>query len=919
MLQRPNVAFKDPDLKTCVISRDSNNQPRPWSGAFAVVYKGTYQAGATRKGDVAIRVFSKASDERQERYKAISEYLKKNPLSCLVDFEYLEKGILHGKTGHWYPVVRMEWVQGDILFNYARDKCLARDSRSLSQLSDNWLKLVADLSRANIAHGDLQHANIMVTDQGELKLVDYDCMCVPALAGLRNLELGVVPYQNPKRTDDTLLFSGLDNFSSIFIYVALRALSAAPELWDTYVEPAEGQLYDKLLIRDTDFENPGASNLFFELKRSSDQKVRKLTDELIKYWHADLKDIPTLSEIVNDYEKIRSLLTAKSFDEALTLLNQAGSSSPAPKDLQPLIENARQRVKCREDLERAIDAGDEQAIKQAYRPQLLDDYARAQPSVEIAREADQALAALKLLQTARQHQDWRTFVQSFEQHARLLAPRKSATAALAEAKHWKKLNAAVDEVWQSYRRRPPDLAKLLDDWENLERLGGHPETQPERLRIEDALQKYAALLEFTKLQGAAGAFLDDCRCSAWDEDAFHDWAEAEKYRPEYEAAQGRLKIYKELRKLVQQWPDASSVQGEQQIVEHFRQLPSPYEVDDAVKKRVIEANDRLRVCQVWQRAASQKPLVDTVLGKAWQDLIKLKARELIPARYQARSDLALKRMPVLTELTAISLTQGLDRLDAEVLKAWNKSLLTDYEADPETRCDEAEPWRIPFLNATRRRELLQQLEQALATSSASAIKTLSADPLLIGYPFADHVRSQISTSLVELNALMDLLGTVKNGDRARFHQLFDAGLIRRFRGDFEALAPQLNQLMESEILPNSKNGFRRTPGSEPVVERAPGLMIFDIQWGWPDRRILDRAIVGVCRGTPPPLPDPAKLVTSQTTDRHLQRQGSGKFVLPAKREWLNGMVVVWGVIDLGFREYFTEPFAVGRLSSKGAG
>ena len=45
MLQNPAVAFRDSDLKSCTIERDTLGQPRPWSGNFATVYRGTYAGG----------------------------------------------------------------------------------------------------------------------------------------------------------------------------------------------------------------------------------------------------------------------------------------------------------------------------------------------------------------------------------------------------------------------------------------------------------------------------------------------------------------------------------------------------------------------------------------------------------------------------------------------------------------------------------------------------------------------------------------------------------------------------------------------------------------------------------------------------------------------------------------------------------
>ena len=105
-------------------------------------------------------------------------------------------------------------------------------------IADRWLDAVKELADASIAHGDLQHGNVMVTPGNEIKLVDYDCMCVPALVGRRNLEVGVEPYQHPQRNAKTLLSLDLDHFSAMVIYVALRALSVEPQLWIKYVESA---------------------------------------------------------------------------------------------------------------------------------------------------------------------------------------------------------------------------------------------------------------------------------------------------------------------------------------------------------------------------------------------------------------------------------------------------------------------------------------------------------------------------------------------------------------------------------------------------------------------------------------------------------------------------------------------------------
>ena len=227
MLQNPSVGFNDADLQTCKIEVDKNRQPRPRSGNFAVCYKATL---ASTNQNVCIRLFSRKADERQERYAEVSAHVNAHPIDCLVKFEYVEKGIRHpnpSKVGNkfWFPIVRMDWVEGSILFDWLRERCQLKDVAAIGLVAKKWVELAAQLASVGVAHGDLQHANVMVTPQGQLRLVDYDCMCVPSLVGRPNLELGVEPYQHPGRNEKTKLFPGIDHFSELFILVVLQVRS----------------------------------------------------------------------------------------------------------------------------------------------------------------------------------------------------------------------------------------------------------------------------------------------------------------------------------------------------------------------------------------------------------------------------------------------------------------------------------------------------------------------------------------------------------------------------------------------------------------------------------------------------------------------------------------------------------------------
>ena len=291
IVQHPQLAFRDPRLQGCRIERNALRQPRVWSGAFAVVYKGVDSEGKAW----AIRGFTSESGERRTHYEQISAHLKRRKPSCLVDFEYRDAGIRSASDGKWYPLVVMDWVQGVTLWSWVQAKCRKRKGPSLAKGARHWLRLIQELRAAEVVHGDLQHANVLVTPAGRLKLVDYDGMGVPALVGRRNLEIGVRPYQHPQRDESTLLSANLDHFSALVIYVALRALAADTSLWERHVEQAA---YDKLLFRTEDFANREQSALYRDLMNSPDPAVRTLAAQLFACARDSLDNTPGLNELV---------------------------------------------------------------------------------------------------------------------------------------------------------------------------------------------------------------------------------------------------------------------------------------------------------------------------------------------------------------------------------------------------------------------------------------------------------------------------------------------------------------------------------------------------------------------------------------------------------------------------------------------
>ena len=270
-VQNPHLCFVDPELKQASTAKNSRGRVLLWSGNFATVYKLT-------KGNRswAVRCFTRIpQSDVQQRYRLISEYLSQHPIPYLVDFEFLTQGIL--VKGEWYPILKMDWVQGSELDRYIGE--YIDDSQVLLRLDRQLKQLQKDLQQVGIAHGDLQHGNIMVDSEGELKLVDYDGMYVPALRGAPPIEIGHPNYQPPMRSSKD--FSDrLDEFSFEVISLSLRALASQPNLWETFHEDNKN-----LIFRQNDFQEPELSPVFQSISNIPDDETRELCDRLIRRCH----------------------------------------------------------------------------------------------------------------------------------------------------------------------------------------------------------------------------------------------------------------------------------------------------------------------------------------------------------------------------------------------------------------------------------------------------------------------------------------------------------------------------------------------------------------------------------------------------------------------------------------------------------
>ncbi len=290
-VQNPQLCFRDEDLRQGQAAGDLFGLPRPHSGNFADVY----QIQSSDGQSWAVKCFTRPVAGLQMRYHAICEHLRHAQRAFMVEFHFLDDGICI--RGQWHPLVKMRWVEGLRLNEFVREHL--NKSVVLDRLAQLWIRLAQELRDAEMAHGDLQHGNVLLVPGSKssslaLKLIDYDGMFVPALADRPSGEIGHPNYQHPRRLREGGYDRDMDRFSHLLIYTALRCLRiGGEELWQRY----DNQ--ENLLFREEDFRQPDKSRLLHELWQMRDREIRGLLGHLLLASQGPLAAVPMLDELVD--------------------------------------------------------------------------------------------------------------------------------------------------------------------------------------------------------------------------------------------------------------------------------------------------------------------------------------------------------------------------------------------------------------------------------------------------------------------------------------------------------------------------------------------------------------------------------------------------------------------------------------------
>lgn len=270
-------------LKDGVVATKGNGGLLSWAGGFSIVFR-------INKADEnwAFKVWSADLVDMKTRYHHIKRHLNKVGLPYFEDFAYEEKGLF--VDGVFIPTHRMKWVEGIKLDAYI--EAHLDDPAQLLKIASKFKNMVTRFHEAEIAHGDLQHGNIIVKENGDLAVIDYDSMSVPNIEGMPDIIKGLGGYQHPRRLDNPKISAKLDYFSELIIYLSLVVYAERPDLWK--------EAPDWLLFSKEDLADPANCLLISELLESEHQLISFLTGKLVEYLQCDdISDLQPLETILS--------------------------------------------------------------------------------------------------------------------------------------------------------------------------------------------------------------------------------------------------------------------------------------------------------------------------------------------------------------------------------------------------------------------------------------------------------------------------------------------------------------------------------------------------------------------------------------------------------------------------------------------
>jgi len=904
-LQNPNGAFSDAFLKQCEVERNKMKVPRARSGAFASVYKLTHTTKT-----VALKLFNFASAEREGRYQKVSEYVEKLGAQCpqsLVAFRYDTQGIRIKKE--FYPLQTMDWVKGLSLGEWVRQTVEEKkDAKAIRKMADDWGKLVLELQKAKISHGDLQHDNVMVVNDSPV-LVDYDGMCVPGMEGLDQLEFGKPAYQHPERSKNPLSLE-IDNFAAWVILVALRATAADLGLYQKFVTAVSNE---NLLFSPDDLLAPNASKLWPAVMALPDPGLREWATALQEACNKPFNQIPKFALAPSDpFIVVRELAAAAEKDwtsiaaETDALRDAGKALPPNPPGLTALADEARKRVAARNRLQKAVDDRDTRQMVAAYDAKLLDGWREAAYLVDQARGAlqqNQVLDKLKAL--AASPGDGRTLISLWRSSARQVTGLAETATYQSLAETWEKRIAMSDRFRAIAREPQPSEIALAAAWVDARRAGLHPELTPvDRQRGEQAERRAASIRALQIIPKTFSEDVDRRLISAWDETLLKPCPDAAAFLPLVETARRNLECVAAIEKAILAGGQAKAiVDAAKPLLVAYAKQPYAHKHFDRVQKSfaIIKGFEKV------DNLVKASPPSDMQIAAAWEEYERAhpSAASKVPNNLSETCRQSVHRRDAMAEFARLDKTiTGADRQDVKWLETWKRhaSLLTG-RADVKRIKSRLEL-------AERRYTSWNALKKALESHDFDVIRQSVENPELAEYPPMFENREQIGRLFDLAVKFQHLQDNLRCASGAKVSPE-DLDFLRE---NSNVVGPPLRQKVEKLIEAHLASTGRLMPANPPFQVMAGPFPLVKVAWAWSDSGIVTYCLIAHDRAknfASPQEADPYATTECRVEDH---RRAAGTTLVSPLSGGDRLYVTIWAIVDLGWTTLHSPPLYIGPIN-----
>jgi len=329
-------------------------------------------------------------------------------------------------------------------------------------------------------------------------------------------------------------------------------------------------------------------------------------------------------------------------------------------------------------------------------------------------------------------------------------------------------------------------------------------------------------------------------------------------------------------------------------------LPEDYDYEDRERIRVAEhqldAFGRLE--ESVRQGESDLAVVDS-----WRALDRCGGGALLrdPAGRQVVKRALGREEAIRRTLQLSEVELGVEEFEVRLLAEWQPGL---------AGCPDLRVLENRVAQAGARRQLLDRIETAIEQDDVSAIAESAGDPLLRGWPFAEHQQARIEAADREVNWLGAVVTAVDNNDGDGFAGLFDAARLRRYENHNELVTRRLRieALVEDVVIPNHRNGL--DVAIDGVTKPEEGVA--HVKWTWPEPRFADRCRLRVCWASGA---DDGASQDDFVFEQYVRRSVAESAFQPVfyGDEWMGGQLVVQCMIDIGFREFSSQPLVLGVL------